>query len=243
MNVKALIGVATLLSAGGIYLMLPRGTLLGRMVGAAFAAAGLVLIALELPRFGDPASESVFFVLAAVTVMSAVATISSRSPVYAAIWFGLSLLGTAGLMLFQGAQFLGVATIVVYAGAILVTFLFVLMLAQPDGNSPYDRLSWEGLLSAATGALMIGTVTVAVLTVFRDSAPTIVRHPATAEARSTEILAGEHMAHLGRELFSRHLIAVEVAGTLLLVALVGSIAIVAYARPAGTPRRTARDVP
>ena len=57
------------------------------------------------------------------------------------------------------------------------------------------------------------------------------------------VMHREHMAGLGRYLFSRHLIAVEVAGTLLLVALVGSIAIVAYARPAGTPRRTARDVP
>ena len=55
----------------------------------------------------------------------------------------MSLLGTAGLFLFQGAQFLGVATIVVYAGAILVTFLFVLMLAQPEGHAFYDRVSWE----------------------------------------------------------------------------------------------------
>ena len=79
-----------------------------------------------------------------------------RSPVYCAIWFALSLLGTAALFLFQGAQFLGVATIVVYAGAILVTFLFVLMLAQPEGDAFYDRISWEGLLAASTGALMVG---------------------------------------------------------------------------------------
>ena len=52
----------------------------------------------------------------------------------------------------QGAQFLAVATVVVYAGAILVTFLFVLMLAQPEGRTYYDRLSWEALVSSATGA-------------------------------------------------------------------------------------------
>ena len=62
------------------------------------------------------------------------ATVTFRNPVYCAIWFGLSLLGTAGLFLFHGAQFLAVATVVVYAGAILVTFLFVLMLAQPEGK-------------------------------------------------------------------------------------------------------------
>jgi NADH-quinone oxidoreductase subunit J len=66
------------------------------------------------------------------------------------------LLGTAGLFLYQGAQFLSVATVVVYAGAILVTFLFVLMLAQPEGQAYYDRVSWEALLSAATGAVLVG---------------------------------------------------------------------------------------
>ena len=71
------------------------------------------------------------------------AAVTFRNPVYCAIWFALSLLGTAGLFLFQGAQFLGVATVVVYAGAILVTFLFVLMLAQPAGSAFYDRLSWD----------------------------------------------------------------------------------------------------
>ena len=114
------------------------------------------------------------------------------------------------------------ATIVVYAGAILVTFLFVLMLAQPRGHASYDRVSWE----AAAGGR------------HRRRAR---RHPVAddwqAESRSSrqrrsqqtlaaERAAAEHVAHLGAELFSRHLIAVEVAGTLLLVALVGATAIV-----------------
>ena len=64
---------------------------------------------------------------------------------YCAIWFALTLVGTAGIFMLQGAQFLGVATIVVYAGAILVTFLFVLMLAQPGGDAFYDRVSWEAI--------------------------------------------------------------------------------------------------
>jgi hypothetical protein len=72
--------------------------------------------------------------------------------VYAAIWFALALAGVAGVLLVLGAQFLGVATIVVYAGAILVMFLFVLMLAQPAGLAPYDRVSSEPLLSALAGA-------------------------------------------------------------------------------------------
>src|SRR5436190_14120186 len=94
--------------------------------------------------------------MAGMTIVSAVGAVTMRSPVYCAIWFALTLLGTAGLFFFQGAQFLGVATIVVYAGAILVTFLFVLMLCNPEGHALYDRISWEAGMSAVTGALLVG---------------------------------------------------------------------------------------
>ena len=66
----------------------------------------------------------------------------AQSCLLCAIWFAISLLGTAGLFLFEGAQFIGVATVAVYAGAIVVTFLFVLMLAQPEGLAFFDRMSW-----------------------------------------------------------------------------------------------------
>ena len=72
------------------------------------------------------------------------------------------LLGTAGLFLFTGAQFLAVATTVVYAGAILVTFLFVLMLAQPEGKAAYDRVSWEALLAAATGIVILAVLSMTI---------------------------------------------------------------------------------
>jgi len=162
--------------------------------------------------------------------------VTLRSPVYCAIWFALTLLGTAGLFLYQGAQFLGVATIVVYAGAILVTFLFVLMLAQPKGLTSYDRVSWEGMLSAATGAVLVGLLSAIIFatppTEPTESATGIAVDAIAAADREAEILSPQHMAHLGGQLFSRHLIAVEVAGTLLLVALVGAVAIVAQGKQA-----------
>ena len=95
---------------------------------------------------GDWFTMGMFHAIAAATIVAAVATISFRSPVYCAIWFGMTLTGTAGLFLMAGAEFLAVATLVVYAGAILVTFLFVLMLSQPEGHTSYDRRSWEPML-------------------------------------------------------------------------------------------------
>jgi NADH-quinone oxidoreductase subunit J len=235
------IGLATLLCATGIWLLMPRGVVGGKLLGALLALFGLALLASRVPPLGDAATAIVFYLLATVTVIAAAAAITFRSPVHCAIWFALSLLGTAGLFLIEGAQFLGVATVVVYAGAILVTFLFVLMLAQPQGSAFYDRLSWDTAWGSLTGMLIVGVMTLAVVGVFRDSGPG--QAPIaqlTPEQVKDGVLAPQHMAHLGRELFSRYLFAVEVGGTLLLVALVGAVAILAEAaRQMPGPKRTA----
>ena len=205
-------------------------------------AVGLGLIAAQVSPLGSTAAGDIFYLLAGITVLGAIATVTFRNPVYSRIWFGLSLLGTAGLFLFQGAQFLGVATIVVYAGAILVTFLFVLMLAQPKGQAAYDRLSWGAGLSAVTGAVLVGVLTLAIVGVFQ--------HPTADSPGAGNRLArntasrdsfAQHMAHFGAVLFGRYLVAIEVAGTLLLVALVGTVAIVERIRPrrVSWERRTA----
>ncbi len=236
----AMIGGGTLLLALGLWLMLPRGGAPGRALGSVLAAIGVGLLASQTPRLvkADAGAvffmdDAVFFILAGVTVLAAVATVTFRNPVYSAIWFGLSLLGTAGLFMFAGAQFLGVATVVVYAGAILVTFLFVLMLAQPEGHAFYDRLSWAAPLSALSGALVVGILTVTVVNVFQNPA-LAASTGIEVSALENEILAEQHMAHLGAWLFSKQLVAIEVAGTLLLVALVGAVAIVAQIhRPEG----------
>lgn len=228
---------ATALLGAGMWLVLPRGGARGRRLGGVLAAAGLALFGSKVWVSDAWAADGVFALLAAVTLASALAAISMPSPVYSAIWFGLTLLGTAGLFLFQGAQFLGVATVVVYAGAILVTFLFVLMLAQPRGLAYYDRVSWEGLLSACTGAVLVGMLTTAIFVgpgpAGRKAAAVTTDRVAPGD-REKEILHPHHMARLGSQLFSRHLIAVEVAGTLLLVALVGAVAIVAQGKPPGS---------
>ncbi len=154
--------VAILLAAVSLWLMLPRGSARGRGIGMVLGAVALGLGAAQLPLFGQWMADGVFLVLAAVTVISAVGAITFRNPVYCAIWFGLSLLGVAGLFFFSGAQFLAVATVVVYAGAILVTFLFVLMLAQPEGKASYDRVSWEASIAAAMGMIFVGVLSISI---------------------------------------------------------------------------------
>ena len=241
-DAQSMLAAATVCAALGLWLMLPRGGARGRRLGIVFSAISLGLFFWQMPPIADLGTYGVFLPTAVVTVVSCGASVTARNPVYSAIWFGLALLGTAALFLLQGAQFLGVATVVVYAGAILVTFLFVLMLAQPEGQAFYDRLSWEALLSAVTGAVVLGIVVTMIGAALSNgnsvkmaaSADVVHAENATVDALRTdqeaaegETLTGQHVAKLGGQLFSRHLIAVEVAGTLLLAALVGAVAIVA----------------
>jgi NADH-quinone oxidoreductase subunit J len=217
---------AALVGALGMWLLLPRPEARARLVGVLLAATSLGLIASQVPGVGDWASDAVLYTLGGVTVVAAVATVTFRNPIYCAIWFGLCLLGVAGLLLLQGAQFIAAATVVVYAGAILVTFLFVLMLAQPRGRAPYDRVSWEAQTSALAGAVLVGILSTTVVSVLAGPDPLDV----PAVPRSEGVLAEQHVAAIGRELFGRHLIAVEVAGALLLAALVGAAIIVGRAK-------------
>ena len=225
-------------AAASLWLLLPRGSespaarWLGLLLGAA-ALAGFVATGQRLGSLGE---EAVFLTVAMVAVVSGAATIVTRSPVYSAIWFALALLGVAGVLLVLGAQFLGVATIVVYAGAILVMFLFVLMLAQPSGLAPYDRVSNEPLLSAVAGAVLLGLLSLSIGRLSADPSCCAVPSKAAAVANAdgkaavaadADPLAADHVARLGAELFGRHLLAVEVAGVLLLAALIGAIAVVA----------------
>lgn len=226
---------AVVLGALGMWLLLPRPSVRGRLIGAVLAAAALGLVTSRLPALGTMTAQGLFYVIAGVTVVSAVATVSLRNPLYCAVWFAMTLLGTAGLFLLQGAQFLAVATVVVYAGAILVTVLFVLMLAEPSGRAAYDRLSWEGLLSAVGGVVLIGILTTVIGSIMAKEASSPLSMIASEADLAEGVLRDDHVMALGREMFGPHWIAVQVGGVLLLAALIGAAAIVAGGKSVQEP--------
>ena len=249
------------LGAAGVYLMLPRGQPAGkrfeRYLGGALATLSLVLMvttAVSAGMNGLEATKSTilwslddqpsptcytFHLLAAVSLAAAIMMITSRNPVYSALWFALVLLGNSGLFLLQKAEFLSAATVIVYAGAIVVTFLFVIMLAQPAGTARYDRYSREPMLVMATGLVLVSVVVGTLHYSARFEGwrpqetgsyrPSVEAIAAVADSPDQNARIKErHVAGLGKSLFHDHVASVEVIGVLLLAAVVGAVLIAGH---------------
>ena len=214
----------------GVYLLLPRGTLRGRLVGGILAAVALAAV-LPLWKPAAPGAEKfLFYALGSVALVGATMTVSYRNPVYCALSFAVVVLATAGLFALAGAPFLAAGTVIVYAGAIVVTFLFVIMMAQQQGLAIYDRLSREPLLVTISSFVLVWSLLTVFIRATADVQPgqTLLPIPRAVERTTpptTRIADAHHVAGLGVSIVSDHLISLEVAGTLLLVAMVGAIAI------------------
>jgi len=221
-TVNGRIGLAILLGTLGLWMLMPGRRKALRLLGGPLAIAG-ALCALSLAPVIGGKMQLPFSLIAGLTLAAAVAAVTARSPVYAAVWFAGVLLGTGGLFLINGAQFLGIATVAVYAGAIVVTFLFVLMLAQPEGHDYYDRVGW-GRVSQGVGCLAGMLVSAAIIWAVMEPGATSALTPSGPRALDHP----QHVATLGGQLFTRHLVAVQAAGAMLLAALVGAVAIAGH---------------
>jgi NADH:ubiquinone oxidoreductase subunit 6 (subunit J) len=140
-----------------VYFLLPQvrrrpplwGALLG---GLALVFAGWSLIRAE----ADLAETILFYAFSGVAIIAGVLLVTQSNPARAALSFALVVLSTCGLFLLQAAPFLMAGTVIIYAGAIVVTFLFVLMLAQQEGPSDADQRSREPLLATLAGFILLG---------------------------------------------------------------------------------------
>ncbi len=209
--------------------------------GLAALAAILMMQAMLLPPAGDYVRSVLFFVFAAAAVISAGLMITDRNPVYAALWFALVTLAVCGLFLLNAAPFLSASTIIVYAGAIIVTFLFVIMLAQQSGTATsYDQQPIQPLMASVGGFILLGALLFTLQEWGHIDGTSTSEHaePGQFIALPKEIepnplsQAPHDNPHeigslrvLGRSLFGDYLFSVEIAGTVLLIATIGAIAI------------------
>jgi NADH:ubiquinone oxidoreductase subunit 6 (subunit J) len=161
-----------LFGALAVYLLLPRPRPYPRLLGAAAGVIALGLAGVFLfDLAGGELLETILFVIFSVlAVGGGVLMIAQRNPAYAALSFALVVLSTCGLFLLQAAPFLMASTVIIYAGAIIVTFLFVLMLAQREGPSDADDRSREPELATLAGFVLLGAI-LAVLKLTYDTQP------------------------------------------------------------------------
>ena len=151
-----------------------------------------------------------FYVLGAVIVAATVLAITRRNLMHAIVYLVLSFIGTALLFYLLGAPFLGVLEVVIYAGAIMVLFLFIVMMLEikPDGR-PLGPLLRQWL-----PALLLCGVCLIVMTVFLLLA--------AGGAGPLPLVTASPLA-FGRFLFQKYWLGVEIASFLLFVALVGAL--------------------
>ncbi|MDL2343963.1 NADH-quinone oxidoreductase subunit J [Deinococcus sp. MIMF12] len=187
-----------------------------------------------------------FMLLGALALVGAVITITARNAVHAALGLVGTLLSVAGLFASLSASFLAAIQVIVYAGAILVLFLFVIMLL--NANQPItgrDPVPFVRELAGIGGVILAGALAIIAFS-YRDPRPL---------AEGAGALRGGTAVAVGETLLTRFLLPFEAVSILLLVAIVGSVALVkrpvpqpdgltdaeGVALPTESPERTAPE--
>ena len=180
--------LASLAGAVGLFLIMRphrRGT---RLVGTIVGAGAIAFLMTQVLRsLADDAMVPVLEVVFALGgIAGAVRMVTHPRPVFAAIWFVMVVVCSAGLFLLMDAEFMAFSLIIVYAGAILITYLFVIMLAQEAtgtaGEALYDRLPREPVAALVVGFVLLASIGDALLLVDGGVDPN--RPEAVAAART-----------------------------------------------------------
>jgi len=158
-------------------------------------------------------AEVLFYAFSAVLVVAAVGVITARNPVYAALYLVLAFLNSAVLWLLMEAEFLAIVLVLVYVGAVMVLFLFVVMML--DVNLEQLR---EGFTRYAPLGLLI-----AAIVVFEIASVVYVKSLGYTPDMPAAAATGSNTQALGELLYTKYLYPFELASVLLLVAIVAAI--------------------
>lgn len=225
--------VLCIVAGVGTVLLLPgkRESTIRWIGGMILLGALLIFIALIVRQGAAMRGEGVYFWLfAAIAVISGIRVISHPKPVYSALYFVLTVLAVAGLFVLLWTEFMAAALILIYAGAILVTYVFVIMLASQAHSgatgrvaegAEYDRVSREPALAAAVGFTLMGIL----LFVIFEKAEGMGRSPVEKAPTAAVAQGGGSVRALGSYLFTDQLLTLELAGVLLTVSMVGAVII------------------
>ena len=157
------------------------------------------------------AQNVAFAVMAITMIVAALRMVTTHNVVHAALYLVVVLAGVAGIFLLLGAEFVGVPQVMVYIGAIVVLFLFGIMLTKGSFGDDDGVSGEKRLMAGLVGLLVFGVMTAALVESFADA----------EVARS----APSTTAELADSIFSAYIVPFEAVSVLLLAALIGAIVV------------------
>jgi NADH-quinone oxidoreductase subunit J len=155
-----------------------------------------------------------FYLFAALTIAPAIAVIFARNPVHSVLWLIVAFFNAAGLMLLLGAEFIAMLLVIVYVGAVAVLFLFVVMMLDID---------FATLRTGFTRNLPFGILVALVLLAEIVVAASAWKAGPVLSGHAIPTAAQPNIVGIGQLLYSRYLFPFEIAGLILLVAMIGAI--------------------
>ena len=168
------------------------------------------------------APEAFFYYMAAASVASAILAVTRRNPVHSMLWVLALFMHVAGIFLLLGAEFLAAVQVIVYAGAILVFYLFVLMLLDVPTEQARPRFGAHWPLAVAGGLALTALTWLAQMGTFAPAG-------SIDEASAAPIAADEaplgSLTEVGMNLFGPFALPFEMASLVLLAAIVGAVVV------------------
>ena len=159
-------------------------------------------------------TQLLFWFLSVLAIFSALMVITSKNPVYSVLWLIVTFFSISGHYILLNAQFLAIVNIIVYAGAIMVLFLFVIMLMNLNKETEPQKNRWLKMAGAVAGGCLL-LVLVAAL---KDT--DIKQQQALVNGGSIGLIKS-----LGKELFTTYVVPFEISSILFLSAMVGAVVI------------------
>ena len=179
-----------------------------------------------------------FWVFATVVVLSAGAVVISRNPVYSVLFLILAFFNTAALFVLIGAEFIAMILIIVYVGAVAVLFLFVVMMLDINVAKLKEGFLEYLPVGVMIGAALLFEILFALGVLWGSNSDTI----AALSKTGAQVAAIDNTRAIGRVLYTQYFYLFQVAGLVLLVAMIGAIVLTLRRRPGVRRQRIAEQL-
>ena len=160
-------------------------------------------------------TEIIFWFLSGLALLSAIMVLVSKNPVHSVLWLIVTFFAISGHYILLNAQFLAIVNIIVYAGAVMVLFLFVIMLMNLEAAVEPKRSVWMKAAGVISGGLLLSVMV------------SVIRTATDMQGKNAELATGDIglIKNLGNALFTNYALPFEISSVLFLSAMVGAVVI------------------